>query len=85
MTTNSQTQKNFFSKVSHFSHFSKIPTYNPKPMFPISNELPRAALSPLFPIPSPLKMHRGVSPNYALCIMNYELFLLSLQIIRSIL
>ena len=85
MTTNPQTQKKFFSKVSHFSHFPKIPTYNPKPIFPISNELPRAALSPLLSLPSPLKMHRGVSPNCALCIMNYELFLLSLQIIRSIL
>jgi hypothetical protein len=54
MAANSQTQKNFFSKVSHFFHYPKIPTYNPKPMFPISNELPRAALSPL---PSHLKMH----------------------------
>ena len=33
MTTNPQTQKNFFSKVSHFSHFPKISTYNPKPNF----------------------------------------------------
>ncbi len=47
MTTNPQTQKNFFSKVSHFFRFPKTPTYNLKPMFPISNELPRAALSPL--------------------------------------
>ncbi len=59
MATNSQTQKIFFSKVSHFFHYPKIPTYNPKPMFPISNELPRAALSPL---PSSL------SPENALCI-----------------
>ncbi len=54
MTINPQTQKIFFSKVSHFFHFLKNPTYNLKPMFPISNELPRAALSPLSPLPSPL-------------------------------
>ena len=70
MTTNPQNQKKFFSKVSHFSHFPKIPTFNLKPMFPISNELPRAALSHLSPLPSPLIMH------YAFCIVNCELCIL---------
>ena len=31
MTTNPQTQKKFFSKVSHFSLFPGIPTFNPEP------------------------------------------------------
>ncbi len=31
MTTNPQTQKIFFSKVSHFFRFPKTPTYNFKP------------------------------------------------------
>ncbi len=32
MTTNPQTQKKIFSKVSHFSHFPGIPTFNPGPV-----------------------------------------------------
>jgi hypothetical protein len=38
MTINPQTQKIFFSKVSHFFRFPKTPTYNFKPLFHISNE-----------------------------------------------
>ena len=52
MTINPQTQKIFFSKVSHFFHFLKNPTYNLKPMFPISNE--HLALRALPSLLSPL-------------------------------
>ena len=96
MTANSQTQKTFFSKVSHFSHFPKISTYNLKPKSPLvektesgesgeSTELgePDKLGEPAQLANSPesiscfsfmhYALHRGVSPNYALCIMNSAL------------
>ena len=62
MTTNPQTQKNFFSKVSHFSHFPGIPTFNLKPNFSAKHHndfSDRRELSTLYSalstLPSPLE------------------------------
>ena len=61
MTTNPQTQKNFFSKVSHFSHFPGIPTFNPEPVpRGLRSAPPRAARSSRV---APLVPGAGHSPR----------------------